>query len=128
MVDENEGDQLVPIQEGQLATGGTGMFNSRDVSQLPLGAMMGMLGLGGGKVPTGKDYVPSATWKDGKFQMADLYDLSKMHPMWWKLAQFLGNTALPGAGSIGNAVVQQGVPRGIGDGVPNNASIRRLNR
>jgi len=116
----------VPNIYGDLATGGEGRFNSRDINTIPIGALTGMLGFGGGKVPTGKNYTPRPTYGDGKFQMADLYDLSKMHPFWWKAAQFLGNLVVPGAGTIGNAVVQQGVPRGVGDGQPGNASFRRI--
>lgn len=125
MIDEGA-DQAFPNQQGELATGGTlnVATDGMNVGQIPLGPLRGMLGFGGG--PTGKDYVPSATWKDGQFQMADLYDYSKMHPWLWKLLKGAGNMILPGAGSIGSAVVQQGVPRGIGDGKPNNASIRRL--
>jgi len=126
MIDEGA-DIGIPNQQGSLATGGTlnVATEGMDASKLPIGAVRSMLGLGGGG-PTGKDYVPSVTWKDGKFQMADLYDYSKMHPMIWRILKGLGNTVLPGAASAGDAFVQLGVPRGIGDGQPGNASLRRL--
>ena len=126
MIDEGA-DIGIPNQQGSLATGGTlnVATEGMDASKLPIGAVRSMLGLGGGG-PTGKDYIPSATWKDGKFQMADLYDYSKMHPMIWRILKGLGNTVLPGAASAGDAFVQLGVPRGIGDGQPGNASLRRL--
>ena len=116
----------VPNIYGDLATGGEGRFNSRDINTIPLGPLRGMLGFGGDKVPTGRDYVPSSTWEDGQFQMADLYDYSKMHPWLWRILKGAGSMVLPGAGTIGSAFVQQGVPRGVGDGRPGNASFRRI--
>jgi len=125
MIDEGA-DIGVPNQHGELATGGTlnVATEGMDIGQIPLGALKNMMGFGGGN--TGKNYTPSDTWKDGKFQMADLYDYSKMHPWLWKILKGAGNMILPGSASIGDAVVQYGVPRGVGDGKPNNASIHRV--
>jgi len=119
-------EQRSPLQQGDLATGGTlnVATEGMDIGQIPLGALKDMMGFGGGN--TGKNYTPSDTWKDGKFQMADLYDYSKMHPWLWKILKGAGNMILPGSASIGDAVVQYGVPRGVGDGKPNNASIHRV--
>lgn len=123
MIDEGS-DIGVPNQQGELATGGTLNVATEGMDPQKLMLMGSMLGITKG--PKGATMGPNGTYGDGKFQASDVINWAQQHPWLWKIGKTLGNLVIPGAATIGDAALRYGVSHGIGDGVPGNASIRRV--
>jgi len=118
--------QVTPIQHGDLATGGeysAASFGMDPQKLMIIGSMLGVT-----KGPKGTTIGPNGTYGDGKFQASDVLNWAQQHPWLWKIGKTLGNLIIPGAATIGDAALRYGVNHGIGDGVPDNASIHRVNR
>lgn len=123
MIDEGA-DIGVPNQQGTLATGGTLNVATEGMDPQKLMLMGSMLGITNG--PKGTTMGPNGTYGDGKFQASDVINWAQQHPWLWKIGKTLGNLVIPGAATIGDAALRYGVSHGVGDGVPGNASIRRV--
>lgn len=125
MIDEGA-DIGVPNQQGQLATGGTLNVATEGMDPQKLMIIGSMLGITKG--PKGTTIGPNGTYGDGKFQASDILNWAQQHPWLWKIGKTLGNLVIPGAATIVDAALRYGVNHGIGDGVPGNASIHRVNQ
>lgn len=119
-----QASQTIPFQQGDLATGGQMQVATSGMDPQKLMLMGSMLGITNG--PKGTTMGPNGTYGDGKFQASDVINWAQQHPWLWKIGKTLGNLVIPGAATIGDAALRYGVSHGIGDGVPGNASIRRV--
>ena len=123
MIDEGA-DQAFPNQQGELATGGTLNVATDGIDPSKLLSIGSMLGITSG--PKGTTMNANGTYGDGKFQMSDIVAWAKQNPVIWSILKGIGNVVLPGAATVGNAALNFAVNRGVGDGIPNNASIHRI--
>lgn len=102
MIDEGA-DQAFPNQQGDLATGGTLNVATDGMDGRKLLAMGAMLGLGSG--PKGTTMGPNGSYGNGQFEMSDIMDWARAHPVLWSIAKGLGNVVVPGAATIGTAAL-----------------------
>ena len=102
MIDEGA-DQAFPNQQGTLATGGTlnsatdGMDPSRIMA---VGAMLGIT-----KGPKGTTMGPNGTYGNGNFEMSDIMDWARSHPVIWSILKGVGNLVMPGLHMAGQAAL-----------------------
>lgn len=98
----NEGsDQAFPYQQGDLATGGTLNVSTDGVDANKILAIGAKLGIGTG--PKGTPLNASGNYGNGKFELSDIMDWGRSHPLLFALAKASMNLAIPGSGMIAGA-------------------------
>jgi len=102
MIDEGA-DIGVPNQQGQLATGGTLNVATEGMDPSKLLVIGSMLGISKG--PKNTSIGPGGTYGNGQFEMSDIMDWARSHPVLWSMAKGIGNTIIPGAPMIGTALL-----------------------
>lgn len=100
MIDEGA-DQAFPNQRGDLATGGQLQVATEGMDPSRLLAVGAMLGLSSG--PKGTTMGPNGTYGNGEFEMSDIMDWARAHPVLWSIAKGIGNTIVPGLPQIATA-------------------------
>lgn len=105
MIDEGA-DIGVPNQQGELATGGTLNVATEGMDPQKLMLMGSMLGITKG--PKGTSMGPGGTYGNGQFEMSDIMDWARAHPVLWSIAKAAGNLVMPGLPSVGQAALNIG--------------------
>lgn len=95
--------QTIPNQQGDLVTGGINTVATSGMDPQKLMLMGSMLGITKG--PKGTTIGPNGTYGNGQFEMSDIMDWARAHPVLWSIGKGIGNTILPGAPMIATAAL-----------------------
>jgi len=95
--------QTIPLQRGDLATGGQMQIATSGMDPQKLMLMGSMLGITKG--PKGTTMGPNGTYGNGQFEWSDVMDWARSHPILWGIGKTIGNTIAPGLPQIGTAVL-----------------------
>lgn len=98
--------QTIPNQQGDLATGGTNTVATSGMDPSRLLVVGSMLGITKG--PKGTSMGPGGTYGNGQFEMSDIMDWARAHPVLWGIAKVVGNIVMPGLPAIGTAALNIG--------------------